>query len=154
MDGILLNMDNSLIGSNDHYIFLASEAELFDAFVNVIQRFFNFAFLSATYRRVFLLSLWYIFSGIFQVNLVVNSWTSLGIDEIKNQYFIDIQIYSYDPDIVVGYSSQRYSWGYLIERSLVIGRNLLSEISRVPVGKCLFFLYHLRNILKLQRGMI
>ncbi|EJD74935.1 DNA polymerase [Loa loa] len=77
VDGILLNMDNGLIGQNDLYTFVSSEVDLFDAFVNVVRR--------------------------------------------------------YDPDIVIGYNTQRYSWGYLTERSLIIGRNLLSEISRVPV---------------------
>ncbi|CAG9530449.1 unnamed protein product [Cercopithifilaria johnstoni] len=75
--GILLNMDEGLVGQNEFYTFVASEIELFDTFVSVVRR--------------------------------------------------------YDPDIVIGYNTQRYSWGYLIERSLAIGRNLLSEISRVPV---------------------
>ncbi|VDM98027.1 unnamed protein product [Thelazia callipaeda] len=42
-------------------------------------------------------------------------------------------IQRYDPDIVIGYNTTRYSWGYLIERSLVLGRNLLSEISRYHI---------------------
>ncbi|VBB26657.1 unnamed protein product [Acanthocheilonema viteae] len=77
VDGVLLNMDEELVGQNEHYTFVASEIELYDAFVNVVRR--------------------------------------------------------YDPDIIIGYNTQRYSWGYLIERSLAIGRNLLSEISRVPI---------------------
>ncbi|VDO11832.1 unnamed protein product [Brugia timori] len=82
VSGVLLNMDDVLladmVGKNEFYTFVASEIDLFDAFVNVIHR--------------------------------------------------------YDPDIVIGYNTQRYSWGYLTERSLVIGRNLLSEISRAPIG--------------------
>ncbi|VIO89415.1 Uncharacterized protein BM_BM6377 [Brugia malayi] len=81
VSGVLLNMDDVLladmVGKNEFYTFVASEIDLFDAFVNVIHR--------------------------------------------------------YDPDIVIGYNTQRYSWGYLTERSLVIGRNLLSEISRAPI---------------------
>uniref|UniRef100_A0A0R3RZD2 DNA polymerase n=1 Tax=Elaeophora elaphi TaxID=1147741 RepID=A0A0R3RZD2_9BILA len=78
MGGVLLNMDERLIGQSEFYTFVASEIELFDAFVSVVRR--------------------------------------------------------YDPDIVIGFNTQRYSWGYLTERSLAIGRNLLSEISRVPIG--------------------
>uniref|UniRef100_A0A915PKT3 DNA polymerase n=1 Tax=Setaria digitata TaxID=48799 RepID=A0A915PKT3_9BILA len=78
VEGILLNANNMLIEQNELYNIVASETDLFNAFVSVIQR--------------------------------------------------------YDPDIVIGYNTQRYSWGYLIERSLIIGRNLLSELSRVPIG--------------------
>ncbi|VDN33708.1 unnamed protein product [Gongylonema pulchrum] len=77
VDGVLLNMDSSLIGHSEQYTYVESEAELLDAFVSIINK--------------------------------------------------------YDPDIVVGYNTQRYSWGYLVERALVIGRNVLSEISRYPV---------------------
>ncbi|KAM3727658.1 DNA polymerase zeta catalytic subunit [Dirofilaria immitis] len=77
VSGVLLNMNDALVGENELYTFVASEIDLLDEFVNIVRR--------------------------------------------------------YDPDIVIGYNAQRYSWGYLTERSLVIGRNLLSEISRVPI---------------------
>lgn len=35
-----------------------------------------------------------------------------------------------DPDIVIGYNTVRSSWGYLVERGIAVGRNLLSELSR------------------------
>uniref|UniRef100_A0A914ZC71 DNA polymerase n=2 Tax=Parascaris univalens TaxID=6257 RepID=A0A914ZC71_PARUN len=38
-----------------------------------------------------------------------------------------------DPDLVVGYDTRRYSWGYLVERSIALGRNLLSALSRYPI---------------------
>uniref|UniRef100_A0A9J2Q5X3 DNA polymerase n=1 Tax=Ascaris lumbricoides TaxID=6252 RepID=A0A9J2Q5X3_ASCLU len=38
-----------------------------------------------------------------------------------------------DPDMVVGYDTRRYSWGYLVERSIALGRNLLSALSRYPI---------------------
>ncbi|MCP9265136.1 DNA polymerase [Dirofilaria immitis] len=79
VSGVLLNMNDALVGENELYTFVASEIDLLDEFVNIVRR--------------------------------------------------------YDPDIVIGYNAQRYSWGYLTERSLVIGRNLLSEISRVPIGE-------------------
>lgn len=47
--------------------------------------------------------------------------------------------FRYDPDIVLGYNALRNSWGYLIERSIVLGRNLLSELSRYKVGELNFY---------------
>lgn len=38
VDGVLLNMNDSLIGQNESFTYAASEIELLDAFVNVIQR--------------------------------------------------------------------------------------------------------------------
>ncbi|VDM42220.1 unnamed protein product [Toxocara canis] len=38
-----------------------------------------------------------------------------------------------DPDMVIGYDTRRYSWGYLMERSIALGRNLLSELSRYTI---------------------
>ncbi|VDK66769.1 unnamed protein product, partial [Onchocerca ochengi] len=54
VDGVLLNMDDALIEQKEFYTFVASEIDLFDAFVGVVRR--------------------------------------------------------YDPDIVIGYNAQRYSW--------------------------------------------
>lgn len=46
-----------------------------------------------------------------------------------------------DPDMVVGYDTRRYSWGYLVERSIALGRNLLSALSRYPIGESLFEMF-------------
>lgn len=50
VDGVLLNMNDSVVGQNELYTFVASEIDLFDAFVNVVRRFlFFFIFPSVTF---------------------------------------------------------------------------------------------------------
>lgn len=41
-------------------------------------------------------------------------------------------IRKYDPDILVGYEVQMYSWGYLLQRASTLGVNLCQQLSRVP----------------------
>eukprot|EP00127_Corallochytrium_limacisporum_P000880 Clim_evm13s29 gene=Clim_evmTU13s29 len=37
-----------------------------------------------------------------------------------------------DPDIITGYDVQHWSWGYILERSSVLGLDLIQALSRVP----------------------
>ncbi|MFH4973977.1 hypothetical protein AB6A40_000686 [Gnathostoma spinigerum] len=52
----------------------------------------------------------------------------------------------YDPDILVGYDTNRYSWGYMTERSLALGRNFLSEISRSNMAISDYYHPHLSEV--------
>ncbi|KAG0718461.1 DNA polymerase zeta catalytic subunit [Chionoecetes opilio] len=41
---------------------------------------------------------------------------------------------TWDPDMLVGYEVQRGSWGYLLERGLALGVEVVARLSRVPEG--------------------
>lgn len=41
---------------------------------------------------------------------------------------------TWDPDMLVGYEVQRGSWGYLLERGLALGAEVVTRLSRVPEG--------------------
>ncbi|XP_066463164.1 DNA polymerase zeta catalytic subunit [Eleutherodactylus coqui] len=41
----------------------------------------------------------------------------------------------YDPDILLGYEVQMYSWGYLLQRASALNVDLCQQISRVPEDK-------------------
>lgn len=43
-------------------------------------------------------------------------------------------IYKWDPDIIAGYEIELLSWGYLIERSYVIGVNIKSLLGRSKIN--------------------
>ncbi|KAG5682944.1 hypothetical protein PVAND_012261 [Polypedilum vanderplanki] len=53
--------------------------------------------------------------------------------ELLDQFFQKIR--AFDPDIFAGYEIELNSWGYLIERGLVLNMNLCNALSRMPLEK-------------------
>lgn len=45
-------------------------------------------------------------------------------------------VFRYDPDILIGYDTFRFSWGYLLERSTFLNIPFVFSISRIK-GKIL-----------------
>jgi DNA polymerase zeta len=74
-------------------------------------------------------------SGVIAVGAIKSS--EVGCDlrcvDTEEELFGELLklIKKWDPDILVGYETELLSWGYLLERSQILGNKLLSSLSRI-----------------------
>ncbi|XP_063242557.1 uncharacterized protein LOC134542336 isoform X2 [Bacillus rossius redtenbacheri] len=53
-------------------------------------------------------------------------------DELALLTAVEQLVSTWDPDIIAGYEVEMLSWGYLFQRSFVLGVNLCPRVSRIP----------------------
>ncbi|CAL4064009.1 unnamed protein product, partial [Meganyctiphanes norvegica] len=64
--------------------------------------------------------------------------TDLSVLHVENEIGLLNEVVNlvatWDPDILIGYEVQMSSWGYLLERGVALGTEIVSRLSRVPEG--------------------